>query len=197
MRSRLSASTKPPPRRSYAKAGGDIIFIESPETETHMMKIGSALDVPLLSNQLHGGRTPILPQAQLKEMGFSVAIYPAAGLFAGSHALASVYASLAKGKPVEASLYAFDDFVEMIGFQLVWDFEKKYADLLVLKAPRPGPRSPRFKSFLFNVSGVNHLTTRRPRLPSSGVHPPQEHSGKSACYYKSRGYPSPSAMTPN
>lgn len=97
-----------------------------------MMKIGSALDVPLLSNQLHGGRTPILPQAQLKEMGFSVAIYPAAGLFAGSHALASVYASLAKGKPVEASLYAFDDFVEMIGFQLVWDFEKE-----VRRSPGP------------------------------------------------------------
>ena len=112
-----------------------------------MMKIGSALDVPLLSNQFHSGQYPILPQAQLKEMGFSVAIYPAAGLFAGSHALASVYASLAKGKPVEASLYAFDDFVEMIGFQLVWDFEKKYADLLVLKAPEPENAITAFQIF--------------------------------------------------
>jgi len=115
---------------AYAKAGADIIFIEAPESEEEMRKIGSALDVPLLSNQLHGGRTPILPQAQLKEMGYSVAIYPTAGLFAASHALASVYASLAQDKPVEAPLYAFDDFVEMIGFQQVWDFEKKYADLL-------------------------------------------------------------------
>jgi 2-methylisocitrate lyase-like PEP mutase family enzyme len=56
-----------------------------------MLKIGKALSVPL------GGRTPILPQFRLQEMGFSVAIYPTAGLFAASHALASVYASLAKG----------------------------------------------------------------------------------------------------
>ncbi len=115
---------------AYAKAGADIIFIEAPESEEEMRKIGSALDVPLLSNQLHGGRTPILPQAQLKEMGFSLAIYPTAGLFAASHALASVHGSLAQDKPLEVPLYAFSDFVQLIGFQEVWDFEKKYADLL-------------------------------------------------------------------
>ena len=36
----------------YAKAGADIIFIESLESEEEMRKIGSALDVPLVSNQL-------------------------------------------------------------------------------------------------------------------------------------------------
>ena len=92
--------------KAYAKAGADVIFIESPETVEEMLKVGKALSVPLVSNQLHGGRTPILPQSQLWEMGFSVAIYPTAGLFAASHALASVYASLANGKPVEAPLFA-------------------------------------------------------------------------------------------
>ncbi len=71
---------------AYARAGADIIFIESPETVEQVRKIGWALDVPLLSNQLHGGRTPILPRAQLKEMGYSVAIYATAGLLAASHA---------------------------------------------------------------------------------------------------------------
>jgi 2-methylisocitrate lyase-like PEP mutase family enzyme len=115
---------------AYAKAGADIIFIESPESEEEMLQIGSSLDAPLVSNQLHGGRTPILPQARLKEMGFSVALYPTAGLLAASQALASVYASHAQDKPVEAPLYAFNDFLEMIGFRQVWDFEKKYAHLL-------------------------------------------------------------------
>ena len=58
------------------------------------------------------------------------AIYPTVGLFAASHALASVYNALAQGKPVNDPIYAFDDFVDMIGFPTVWDFEKKYADLL-------------------------------------------------------------------
>jgi 2-methylisocitrate lyase-like PEP mutase family enzyme len=83
-----------------------------------------------LSNQLHGGVTPILSPSELQEMGFAAAIYPTVGLFAASHALASVYQALAQGKPVSDPLYAFGDFVDMIGFSTVWDFEQKYADLL-------------------------------------------------------------------
>jgi 2,3-dimethylmalate lyase len=115
---------------AYAKAGADILFIEAPESVEEMEKIGKSFDLPVLSNQVHGGRTPILPQAQLKEMGFSMAIYPTAGLFAATEALARVYASLANGKPVDVPLYAFGDFVRLIGYQEIWDFEKKYADLL-------------------------------------------------------------------
>jgi hypothetical protein len=63
-------------------------------------------------------------------MGFAAALYPLAGLFAASHALASVYQALAQGKPVSEPMYAFGDFVDMIGFSKVWDFEQKYADLL-------------------------------------------------------------------
>lgn len=95
-----------------------------------MRKIGAAFDVPVLSNQLHGGVTPILPPSELQETGFAAAIYPTAGLLAASHALASVYQALAQGEPVTDPLYAFDNFVDMIGFPKVWDFEKKYADLL-------------------------------------------------------------------
>jgi len=116
---------------AYAEAGADLLFIEAPETEEQMRRIGAAFDVPVLSNQLHGGVTPILPPAELQEMGFSLAIYPTVGLFAASHALASVYNELAQGKPVSDPLCAFDDFVEMIGFRQVWDFEEKYADFLV------------------------------------------------------------------
>jgi 2,3-dimethylmalate lyase len=93
-------------------------------------KIGAAFDVPVLSNQLHGGVTPILPPSELQEMGFAAAIYPTVGLFAASQALASVYQALAQGKPVSDPLYAFGDFVDMIGFPKVWEFEQKYADLL-------------------------------------------------------------------
>jgi 2,3-dimethylmalate lyase len=114
---------------AYAKAGADIIFIESPESEAEMRKIGSSLDVPLVSNQLHGGRTPILSQDKLKEIGYRMAIYPTAGLLATAHALNSVYSSLVDDKPVQAPLYDFNEFCSLIGFQEVWDFEKKYAPL--------------------------------------------------------------------
>ncbi|WP_454632476.1 hypothetical protein [Bradyrhizobium cenepequi] len=98
-----------------------------------MKKIGASVDAPLVSNQLHGGKTPILPQKQLEELGFSAAIYPTAGLFASAKALQSVYIAHANGQLVETPLYSFHDFVEMIGFNDVWNFEEKYADLLAVE----------------------------------------------------------------
>jgi hypothetical protein len=41
-----------------------------------------------------------------------------------------MHQAMAQGEPVTDPLYAFDNFVDMIGFPEVWDFEKKYADLL-------------------------------------------------------------------
>jgi 2-methylisocitrate lyase-like PEP mutase family enzyme len=111
---------------AYANAGADIIFIESPESEAEMRKIGSALDVPLV---LHGGRTPILSRDKLREIGYRMAIYPTAGLLATAYALDNVYRSLADDKPVQTPLYDFNEFSAFIGFQEVWDFEKKYASL--------------------------------------------------------------------
>ncbi len=115
---------------AYAKAGADAIFIEAPESVEEMEKIGKEVGAPLVSNQLHGGKTPILPESQLKAMGFAAAIYPTAGLFAAAKALASVYDDHVQDRPVSADMYPFHDFVEMIGFQEIWDFEEKYADLL-------------------------------------------------------------------
>lgn len=117
---------------AYARAGADAIFIEAPESVEEMKRIGSSLDIPLVSNQLHGGHTPILSQSQLEEMGFRIAIYPTAGLLAAARALRDVYDAHARDKPVEIPLYDFNDFVEMIGFRDVWDFENKYADLLAV-----------------------------------------------------------------
>jgi 2,3-dimethylmalate lyase len=114
---------------AYAKAGADIIFIESPESEAEMRKIGSALDVPLVSNQLYGGRTPILSPDKLREIGHRMAIYPTAGLLATAYALNNVYSSPVDDKPLQVPLYDFDEFSSLIGFQEVWDFEKKYASL--------------------------------------------------------------------
>lgn len=118
---------------AYVRAGADAIFIEAPESVEEMKKIGACVDAPLVSNQLHGGKTPILPQAELQKIGFSAAIYPTAGLFAAAKALASVYDDHVNDRAVQAPLFAFDDFTRMIGFQEVWDFEERYAELVAVE----------------------------------------------------------------
>jgi 2-methylisocitrate lyase-like PEP mutase family enzyme len=86
--------------------------------------------VPLLINQVHGGRTPILPAGQLKAMGFAVAIYPVTGLLAASQALARVYEALARGEDIDLPIYSFEAFNRLMGFEEIWEFERRYAALL-------------------------------------------------------------------
>jgi 2,3-dimethylmalate lyase len=61
---------------AYAEAGADVIFVESPESQAEMRQACQAISRPMLANMVEGGRTPILPPAQLQELGFRLAIYP-------------------------------------------------------------------------------------------------------------------------
>ena len=62
--------------RSYADAGADLLFVESPESESEMEALNRELDRPTLANMVEGGRTPTVPVSRLAEFGYSVAIYP-------------------------------------------------------------------------------------------------------------------------
>ena len=117
--------------RMYGDAGADIVFIESPETEAEMVEIGRSINKPLLANNVEGGRTPILPAARLKEIGYSIAIYPGAGFLAVAAALERVYAHLKQagdtnGLPAQES-YGFGRMCDLMGFPEVWEFDKTWA----------------------------------------------------------------------
>jgi 2-methylisocitrate lyase-like PEP mutase family enzyme len=114
----------------YREAGADIVFIESPETEDEMTRIGQEIDAPLLANNVEGGRTPILPAARLAEIGYNIAIYPAVGFLAVGAALERVYSHLrtngdSNALPAQES-YGFERICQLMGFQEVWDFEKRW-----------------------------------------------------------------------
>lgn len=111
---------------AYAKAGADILFIESPESEDELATIGRSFDVPLLANMVHGGVTPVLPRERLKALGFSIAIYPSIGFLSAGEALRQAYTSVLAQQPVPVPLYPFTDFHRLMGFQDIWEFEKRY-----------------------------------------------------------------------
>jgi len=62
--------------KEYAKAGADVVFIESPETDEELKRIPKEIDAPTLVNMVEGGKTPFHKAHYLGELGFSVAIYP-------------------------------------------------------------------------------------------------------------------------
>ncbi len=113
---------------AFAAAGADVIFVEAPESETEMTAIAKRIDAPLLANMVNGGRTPLLSAARLTEIGYAVAIFPAAGFLAAAAAMDSAFGDIRENgvSTGRTPMYSFDSFNKLIGFQDVWDFEKRF-----------------------------------------------------------------------
>jgi 2-methylisocitrate lyase-like PEP mutase family enzyme len=117
---------------AYARAGADILFIESPESEEEMARIGRHFDVPLIANMVEGGRTPVLGKARLEALGYSIAIFPVTGLLAAAKALERAYGALKEAGSSGArgaDLYGFDRLCRLAGFEQVWEFEKRWPEV--------------------------------------------------------------------
>jgi 2-methylisocitrate lyase-like PEP mutase family enzyme len=79
----------------YAAAGADVVFIDAPESREELATIGAAgIAAPLMANISETGKTPLLPLAELEELGFAIVIYPTSALRVAAHALARFYADL-------------------------------------------------------------------------------------------------------
>jgi 2-methylisocitrate lyase-like PEP mutase family enzyme len=115
---------------AFAEAGADILFIESPESVEEMAKICSTFDSPLVANMVEGGSTPVLSAAELEELGYTLVIFPTAAFLAMGAAVRSVYEHLlSEGSTSNLStpLHDFMEFSRLMGFDEVWNFEKKWA----------------------------------------------------------------------
>ena len=75
---------------------------------------------------LEGGQTPILPPAQLEELGFSIAAYPITLLSAAMKAMNAVLSDLAAGRSAKEHLLDFAELREQIGFD---DYHRKASAL--------------------------------------------------------------------
>jgi 2-methylisocitrate lyase-like PEP mutase family enzyme len=116
---------------AYGRAGADILFVESPESEEEMRLIGRSTHLPLLANMVDGGRTPVLPAATLAALGYRIAIFPVTALLAATQAMQAVYAAIrAQGSSagLQQALMPFADLTQLMGFEAVYAFERRWAD---------------------------------------------------------------------
>ncbi|WP_315128224.1 isocitrate lyase/PEP mutase family protein [Comamonas antarctica] len=115
---------------AYAEAGADILFFEAPQSEEEMRRACAAFDTPMLANMADGGKTPILPAQVLEEIGYALAIYPSLTSLAAAAAMERALTQLKAtgvGQEPDVPLFDFQEFCGLIGFQEVWDFEKRWA----------------------------------------------------------------------
>ncbi len=114
--------------QAYARAGADILFVESPESEAELARIGREIDAPLVANMVpKGARTPEIPAARLQELGFDMAIYPGVGFGAALGAMEKAYAYLRQnGVSDDNGPTSLTSTHTLTGFPEVWELEKDW-----------------------------------------------------------------------
>ena len=127
----------------YARHGADLLFVESPESERELERIGAALrgGPGLVVNMIEGGRTPILGADELARLGFAVALYPASGFLAVAAALERSYGDLIRhgsSGPDTDRLFSFDAMNKLMGFDEVWRRDRELGAWTGTDAPDEG-----------------------------------------------------------
>ena len=116
---------------AYVDAGADATFVEAPGDAAELERIATTLPVPQVANMVAGGRTPLLPQDELRAMGFAVILYANTALQAALKAMADVLGHLrTKGDldGVLEQLIPFDERQRLVGKPAYDELEASYTD---------------------------------------------------------------------
>ena len=119
---------------SDSRSSSDFLIIARTDARTGLgldeARISREVNKPLVANMVNGGRTPMLKAEELASLGYSMAIFPAVGFLSTAQALTDSYRDLqVHGTSTDAvRMFDFAAFNELIGFQDVWDFERRYSE---------------------------------------------------------------------
>jgi len=113
----------------YLKSGADGVFVEAPQSIEELARIGRAFDgVPQIANMLEGGRTPILPPAELFRLGFAMIAYPTTLIFRVARTIEKALTDLKRGT-LEGKIahegVDFETFKDITGFAYWAEVEQR------------------------------------------------------------------------
>jgi 2-methylisocitrate lyase-like PEP mutase family enzyme len=116
--------------RRYRDAGADVLFVEAATNEEEIETIASELaDVPLLFNWAEGGKTPPIPYARLRDLGFAIVIYPISTLLTATASIRTALADIAAAGtpiPIMDRVPRFAEFLEFIGLPEIDELEQQF-----------------------------------------------------------------------
>ena len=130
--------------RLFREIGADITFLEAPANEGEMRRYCAEVDGPKMANMIEGGKTPLLPPAQLEAIGYAIAVYPLTLLNVSIQAMRDALASLAVGKRPAAAM-EFDELKRAVGFPEYYAEEARYkagGDAFKSQLPTSNSQSP-------------------------------------------------------
>ena len=114
----------------YREAGADMLFVEAPKTRDELARVARSLPGSLLmANMVEGGKTPILPAAELEQIGFALVIFPGGIVRALGHMAAGYYGSLATNgttEPFRNQMLGFEELNRVLGTPEMIALGKQY-----------------------------------------------------------------------
>jgi 2-methylisocitrate lyase-like PEP mutase family enzyme len=112
----------------FADLGADVLFVEAPESIAEMTRLCADLPGVKMANMVEGGRTPVLPPAELQELGYGLAAYPLTLLNAAIVAMERVLGEIGDGC-APSGLLDFPELRERVGFDVYDALAERYASL--------------------------------------------------------------------
>jgi len=127
--------------RLYRDMGADAIFFEQPQSVDELRRVGQAFaGEVLVANMVERSKTPLLPTAELAEMGFRIILYANAALYLGAYAIREGLAVLRSAGTTQSLLdrmMTFGERQQLIGLDQADAYER---DLVARVDPRtPAP----------------------------------------------------------
>ena len=116
----------------YADAGAELLFIEALRDRGEVERLAREFEgsgTYLFANMIEGGKTPIIPAAELKAMGYAGVFWSCASLYMVAKTLFKNFSLLARDGTSDAfldELIPFPDFNKFIGLDDYKTLEKKY-----------------------------------------------------------------------
>jgi 2-methylisocitrate lyase-like PEP mutase family enzyme len=114
----------------YMEAGAEVIFVEAPVSEAQIAEIARALPYPKLINMFHGGKTPVVPLADLRALGYRLVIVPSDLQRAAIAAMARTLEEIkADGNSLRLSgeMVSFREREAIVGTEAWLELERRYA----------------------------------------------------------------------
>jgi 2-methylisocitrate lyase-like PEP mutase family enzyme len=112
--------------QAFADVGADVLFVEAPASRQEMERVCALGARPQMANLVEGGDTPLLPPAELEEIGYRIAAYPLTLLSGAVRAMQEALAALGRGESPTA-LLPFEVLREVVGFDAYDEEQGRYA----------------------------------------------------------------------
>ena len=114
---------------AYAEAGADLIFPEAPQSRDELARFAREIRSPVMANMTEFGKTPLVPAADLEQMGYRLVIYPVTALRVAHLAVRELFAEIKQTGSQEAFLDRMAhrlEMYELVGLPAVHEAERRF-----------------------------------------------------------------------